>query len=93
MAFDFLRRRVNKSALRSVRERGSHIDRFKLASRRRVRETLLADEEIARAVAVHAKDNDLDRDAVWKKVEQYIEEIVPFFNILAYYRFGYFISR
>lgn len=93
MAFDFLRRRVNKSALRSVRERGSHIDRFKLASRRRVRETLLADEEIAKAVAVHAKENELDRDAVWKKVEQYIDEIVPFFNILAYYRFGYFISR
>src|SRR5688572_19350358 len=93
MAFDFLRRRVNRSALRSLKQRGSHVDRFKLTSRRRIRETLLADEEIARAVAAHAKENELDSAAVWKKVDAYIDEIVPFFNILAYYRFGYFVSH
>ena len=93
MAFDFLRRRVNRSALRSLKERGSHVDRFKLTSRKRIRETLLADDEIAKAVAVHAKENNLDSAAVWRKVEAYVEEIVPFFNILAYYRFGYFVSR
>jgi glycerol-3-phosphate O-acyltransferase len=93
MAFDFLRRRVNRSALRSLRQRGSHVDRFKLTSRRRVRDTLLADEEIAKAVALHAKEHDLAGDAVWRTVDKYIDEIVPFFNILAYYRFGYFVSR
>ena len=49
--------------------------------------------EIAKAVDVHAKENELDTAAVWKKVDRYIDEIVPFFNILAYYRFGYFVSR
>ena len=93
MALDFLQRRLNKSALRSLKQRGSHVDRFKLASRKQVRATLLADDEIAKAVAAHAKENELASDVVWKKVEQYIDEIVPFFNILAYYRFGYFVSR
>ena len=93
MALDFLRNRVNKSALRSLRKRGSHIDRFKLTSRRVIRETLLADEEVAKAVAAHSKQNDLAPAAVWRTVEKYVDEIVPFFNILAYYRFGYFVSR
>jgi len=93
MALDFLQRRLNRSALRSLKERGSHVDRFKLTSRKQVRATLLADEEIAGAVAAHARETGLDKAAVWKKVDQYIDEIVPFFNILAYYRFGYFVSR
>jgi glycerol-3-phosphate O-acyltransferase len=69
------------------------VNRFKLTSKRRIRETLLADEEIARAVQIHARENDLSVPQVWKKVEQYIDEIVPFFSILAYYRFGYLVSR
>jgi glycerol-3-phosphate O-acyltransferase len=93
MAFEFLRRRVNRSALRSLKERGSRVDRFKLTSKRRIRETLLADSEIAHAVSVHAKEHDLDPAQVWRKVGEYIDEIVPFFSILAYYRFGYFVSR
>src|SRR5689334_21338208 len=93
MALDFLQRRLNRSALRSLKQRGSHIDRFKLTSRKQVRATLLADEQIAKAVAAHAKENQVDAAVVWKKVDEYIQEIVPFFNILAYYRFGYFVSR
>ena len=93
MALDFLRSKVNRSAIRSVRKRGARIDRFKLTGKSRIREALLADAEIAKAVKVHARENDLDTDAVWVKVDEYIDEIVPFFNILAYYRFGYFVSR
>ena len=93
MAFDFIRKRVNQSALRSLKERGSRVERFKLTSRKSIRQTLLADEEIGKAVAAHAKENGEPAAAAWRKVEGYIDEIVPFFNILAYYRFGYFVSR
>lgn len=93
MALDFLQRRLNRSALRSLKQRGSHVDRFKLTTRRQIRATLLADQEIAKAVATHAKENGLDPAVVWKTVDRYIHEIVPFFNMLAYYRFGYFVSR
>ena len=51
------------------------------------------DPGIARAVTIHAKEHELDESAVWRTVSKYIDEIVPFFNILAYYRFGYAVSR
>jgi glycerol-3-phosphate O-acyltransferase len=93
MAIDFLRKKLNRSAVRSVRRRGARLDRFKLTAKGRVRESLMADAEIEKAVAKHAKDHDLAQDDVWRTVAAYIDEIVPFFNILAYYRFGYFASR
>ncbi|MEO8577831.1 MAG: 1-acyl-sn-glycerol-3-phosphate acyltransferase [Gemmatimonadales bacterium] len=84
---------MNRSAIRSVRKRGARIDRFKLTGKTRIREALLADPEIAEAVKVHVHDSGLDINTVWKKVDRYIDEIVPFFSIIAYYRFGYFVSR
>lgn len=93
MAFDFLRKKLNQSAIRSVRRRGAKLDRFKLTAKARITEGLLSDPVIARAVDAHAREHDLDNAEVWRKVTQYADEIVPFFNILAYYRFGYFVSR
>ncbi len=93
MAFGFLKRRVNQSAIRSVRRRGARLDRFKLTAKARIRDTLLADPVISDAVATHAREHDEDPAVVWRTVTRYIDEIVPFFNILAYYRFGYFVSR
>ncbi|MEO8194980.1 MAG: 1-acyl-sn-glycerol-3-phosphate acyltransferase, partial [Gemmatimonadales bacterium] len=93
MPFDFLRRKINRSAIRSVKERGTRVERFKLTGKARVKETLLADPVIAAAVAAHARDTGLDAGEVWRIVGRYIDEIVPFFNILAYYRFGYIASR
>src|SRR6478736_1178350 len=90
---EILRQWMNRSALRSVRKRGSRVDRFKLAERSRVRDLLLANDEIARAVKSHAAVHGLSSGKVWKLVRHYIDEIVPFFNILAYYRVGYFSSR
>lgn len=88
-----VRRYFNRSALRSVRERGSRVDRFKLAEKSRVRELLLANPQIVRAVAAHSAAHGLAPDKVWSRVEEYIDEIIPSFNILAYYRFGYVVSR
>jgi glycerol-3-phosphate O-acyltransferase len=93
MAFGFIRDRINRSALRSLKKRGSRIDRFKLTSRSRVRALLLDNEQIARAVRTHAKEKQISEAQTWKTVESYIDEIVPFFSILAYYRFGYLVSR
>lgn len=93
MAFDFLNGPLNRSALRTLRARGARLDRFKLTAKGRVTATLLDDPVIAAAVARHAKEHDESADAVWRTVRGYIDEIVPFFNILAYYKFGYFVSR
>ena len=93
MAGEFLSAILNKTALKSIRARGARLDRYKLTGRARIRETLLADPAIANAVARHSKEHDQSVAATWTRVNRYINEIVPFFNILAYYRFGYFASR
>ncbi len=81
--------RVGRRALFRNRAR---VDRFKLASRAHVRARLLADDRIGQAVREHAKEHGIDERAAWGMVERYIQEIVPFFNVVAYYQIGYRIS-
>ena len=70
----------------------ARIDRFKLASRSHVRERLMNDESIAEAVRRHAEETGTPIHEAWKRVDGYIHEIVPFFNVVAYYQIGYRIS-
>jgi glycerol-3-phosphate O-acyltransferase len=58
-----------------------------------IRETLLADEVIVAAVKEHAAECSMNQAAVWERVEAYIDEIVPFFNILTYYKIGLVVSK
>ena len=79
--------------MRTVRRFRAHINRFKLTSRRFVRDSILADPAIALAVREHASANALPEERVWRTVREYLDEIVPYFNILMYYRVGYTASR
>jgi len=88
-----IRRIINRAALRSLRKRGSHVPRFLLTKRASVREELLQNPIIAEAVRAHALETAYTEEASWLRVQSYIDEIVPFFNMLAYYRIGYTISR
>ena len=81
--------RLGRRALLRNRAR---VDRFKLASRAHVRARLVADDRIAEAVREHAREHGIDERAAWRAVERYIQEIVPFFNVVAYYQIGYRIS-
>ena len=71
----------------------SRINRFKLAKKPAIIASLLADPEIARAVRAHAAAHGIAEAATWRQVQRYLDEIIPFFNILAYYRLGYAVSR
>jgi len=68
------------------------VDRFKLASRSHVRDYLMSDEVIADAVRVHAEEMGTPLHDAWKRVDGYIHEIVPFFNVIAYFQIGYHVS-
>jgi glycerol-3-phosphate O-acyltransferase len=83
------RRFADRLARRAALRFRSRIDRYKLARRTFVRERLLADEGIAIAVREHAREHGVPEAAAWRKVNGYITEIVPFFNIVAYYQVGY----
>lgn len=79
-------RRSGRRALLRFRAR---VDRFKLASQKSVRERLIHDGVIAAAVRAHAAAANETEAATWRRVEAYIHEIVPFFNVVAYYQIGY----
>jgi glycerol-3-phosphate O-acyltransferase len=83
-------RRSGRRALMRFRGR---MDRFKLASRKSVRERLLADPIIGSAVRAHAAAGNVSEDATWKRVDLYVHEIVPFFNVVAYYQVGYRLAE
>ncbi len=62
-------------------------------SREEVRQRLLADPIVRDAVAAHAAQTQTTDDAVWARVDAYIHEIVPFFNVVAYYEIGYRVAK
>jgi glycerol-3-phosphate O-acyltransferase len=85
--------RASGIAVRAVHRSGVRVERFKLTRKPFIRATLLADEAIAQAVKEHAAENSMDEEKAWARVEEYIDEIVPFFNILTYYKVGLVVSR
>src|SRR6266404_4095779 len=88
-----VRLRASRIALRALHRSRSRIDRFRLTKKPFIRQTLLADEAIAQAVREHAAENGIGERKAWERVEEYIDEIVPFFNILTYYKIGLVVSR
>lgn len=84
-----IRRYFDRMALRSVHRAGARVDRYKLARRAYVRAELLADPAIHEAVRQHALEKEVAEADAWRRVDDYIDEIVPFFNIIAYYHLGY----
>lgn len=92
---------LDRAATRTVRRFGTRVDRYKLTKKHAIIAALLADDGIGEAVRAYARgagDGDARADAeaeavAWARVRRYLDEIVPFFNILAYYRLGYVVSR
>jgi glycerol-3-phosphate O-acyltransferase len=87
--FGPIRRYFDRLALRAVHRAGARVDRYKLARRPYVRAQLLGEPVIRDAVAQRAAEQGTTEDAVWRVVDSYVDEIVPFFNIIAYYHLGY----
>jgi len=88
-----LTRYTNRIAARARMKYRGRLDRFKLLGRAHVRGLLLADPVIAAAVDEHVASTATDRAVAWRMVDTYIREIVPFFNIIAYYEVGFRLSR
>jgi glycerol-3-phosphate O-acyltransferase len=93
LALALWRRWTRKAARRALFRFRARVDRFKLTSKRYITESLLADAQIAAAVEAHATEHGMSRSAVWARVRTYLREIVPAFNLLMYYQFGYAISK
>jgi glycerol-3-phosphate O-acyltransferase len=92
-AIVFGRRFVNRSAARALLRHRTRVDRFKLASRAHVRQELLDDPGIPEAMRDHARETGVSEAVALKRVHAYIDEIVPFFNVIAYFRIGFSVAR
>jgi glycerol-3-phosphate O-acyltransferase len=90
---NWLGRRQWRSVRSIRREFRARIDRFKRTGKGHVRATLLADPEVAAAVSRHARETGESEAEAWARVRTYVEEIVPDFNLLSYYRLGYGVAR
>jgi len=89
----YWRRWVRRTARRAHRRFGARIDRFKLTSKRYITDALLNDPDVADAVHAHAHAHGLPERAVWQRVREYLDEIIPAFSLLMYYQFGYALSK
>lgn len=87
------RRWARRAGRRTLLRYRARVDRYKLTRKQFVIDQLLADPLVAHAVAAHAAEHGLPEPEVWSRVRRYLDEIVPFFNILAYYRLGHAVSR
>ena len=83
-------RRMGRRALLRFRAR---VDRYKFAQKQQTIETVIAEPAIADAVRTHAREAGETEAETWQRVRRYLDEIVPQFNVLAYYRLGYTVAN
>ncbi len=87
------RRYARRSGRRALLRFRSRAARFKFATRAAVRERLLNDPAVVDAVRAHTVATGVDAAEAWSRVHDYVREIVPFFNVIAYYQVGYRVAK
>jgi glycerol-3-phosphate O-acyltransferase len=90
---DAIRAWFRRAVLRIVHRFRVRLDRYKLVRRSVIRDELLLDDQIHAAIRAHCQEYQLAEPEVRARVESYIREIVPFFNVLSYYKLGYNLAR
>lgn len=83
-----------RHARRFQRARRIHVDKFKLKRRHaEIELEVFGSREIVQAVQNYARDHKVSVEQARKQARTYLQEIVPKFNILAYYRIGAPVAR
>lgn len=85
--------RLSRPALRTIHEFRARLARYKLQERRIARAELADDPAIAAAVQAHMAEHGMSEETVRRLVSRYLDEIVPNFNVLSYYKVGYNLAK
>lgn len=85
--------RVRRAARRSLHRFRVRLDRYKLVGKRAVREELLRDPVVCDAMETYRRTHGVTALDTRALVERYVDEIVPHFSVLTYYRLGYHVAR
>ena len=89
----FFRRRFMRSVTSFLRKHEVRFDQYKLTNKLIIKDQLLHDREVSNEILEEARKNDIPYEEARETAEQYIDEIVPTFNLLSYYKFGYSIAN
>jgi glycerol-3-phosphate O-acyltransferase len=85
---------AKRHARRFQRERGIRIDQFKLKRRHaEIELEVFGSRELVQAVQAYAREHHVTIEEARAQARKYLQEIVPKFNLLAYYRVGAPIAR
>src|SRR5438309_3568177 len=83
-----------RHARRLQRRQRIRIDRFKLKRRHAdIELEVFGSRDVVHAVQAYAKEHHVGTDVAMRQARTYLQEIVPKFNLLAYYRFGAPIAK
>jgi glycerol-3-phosphate O-acyltransferase len=79
--------------LRTAHQFRVRMKRYRLVSKRTIREQLMQDAHVLAAVREYSEEHGVSELDARVRVEHYIDEIVPYFNVLSYYKLGYNLAR
>lgn len=88
-ALRHMAREAQRTARRLLKEGGVRISPLRRSRRQALGKLILADPEVQELMAAHGGEHRLPADQVTEVVERYVDEIVSYFNVFAYYRIGY----
>ena len=84
---------LGRRALRTIHEFRTRLARYHLQQRRTAKVALAGDPIVQSAIAAHAAEHGMAEGDVQRRVDAYIDEIVPQLNVLSYYRLGYNLAK
>jgi glycerol-3-phosphate O-acyltransferase len=86
-------RRFRRTALFRIRRHGIRISRFRFAPKADVRARVLESPALVARIEETARQEGVPPQDVRERVEEYLEEIVPAFSLVSYYRIGAALAR
>src|SRR5206468_12386684 len=84
---------LGRRALRTIHEFRTRLARYHLQQRSAAKAALAADPVVEMAILRHAQEHSLNPVEVRRRVEQYVDEIVPQLNVLSYYKVVYHLAQ
>lgn len=88
-----LEERWQRSIGAFLRRHGVKLEQFRFIDRLWVRQVLLEDPELERLAAESARARGEPMGVVRHRVEDWVDEIVPYFNLFSYYKLGAAVAR
>jgi glycerol-3-phosphate O-acyltransferase len=84
----WIRRRVYRAAVRTRRELGFHLNPVTVTRKQKLKRELLEDPKLQALVREECANTGTEEAQAWMRVTDYLDEIIPNFNLLTAYRFG-----